>query len=116
MTPIHGYYVTYVGGITPYIASRDPVISTGSTGSYSRRYTDTGVIFSFSFLFFSYLRRISSADPNATFLGNTPIIPTNMNVTLYNPIIVDHYTFSKAHAKSYNENQFATYVKILVRN
>ena len=39
------------GGITSYIASQSTVISTGLTGSYSRRYKYTGVIF--SFLFFS---------------------------------------------------------------
>ena len=38
-----------------YTASRDPVIITGSTGSYSRWYIDTGVIF--SFLFFSQALR-----------------------------------------------------------
>jgi hypothetical protein len=34
------------GGITPYTASRDIVIKTGSTGSYSSRHIDTGIIFS----------------------------------------------------------------------
>ena len=40
------------GGITPCIASRDTMINTRPTDSYSHWYIDTGVVFSLSFLYF----------------------------------------------------------------